>query len=139
MGNDRSNKLPKSFKDLKSTHSDAVKLFQLLNYWAFHIYLSRELYKSIRIFTCLFLFFEWQVIGYLQTVYQSVADIDLYIGGVTEKQMPGAAVGPTFGYIIANQFQNLKVSDRFFYSDRSQPISFTASKNTNASYTKKYP
>ncbi|XP_046655262.1 chorion peroxidase-like [Daphnia pulicaria] len=90
MGNDRSNsKLPKSFKDLKSTHSD-------------------------------------EVIGYLQTVYQSVADIDLYIGGVTEKQMPGAVVGPTFGYIIANQFQNLMVSDRFFYSDLSQPISFTA-------------
>ncbi|EFX87542.1 hypothetical protein DAPPUDRAFT_221514 [Daphnia pulex] len=88
MGNNRSNKLPKSFKDLKSTHSD-------------------------------------EVIGYLQTVYQSVADIDLYIGGVTENHMPGAVVGPTFGYIIANQFQNLKTSDRFFYSDRSQPISFT--------------
>jgi peroxidase len=68
-----------------------------------------------------------------------VADIDLYIGGVTEKQMPGAVVGPTFGYIIANQFQNLMVSDRFFYSDLSQPISFTASKNTDASCTKKYP
>ena len=70
-------------------------------------------------------------------MYQSVADIDLYIGGVTENHMPGAVVGPTFGYIISNQFQNLKASDRFFYSDRSQPFSFTTSKNTNAIEKKK--
>ncbi len=77
----------------------------------------------------LFCFFSTQqVIGYLKSVYGSVADIDLYIGGVTENHMPGAAVGPTFGYIIASQFQNLKTSDRFFYSDRSQPFSFTKSK-----------
>ena len=55
-------------------------------------------------------------------------DIDLFIGGVTEKPMPGAAVGPTFHYIIGQQFANLRRTDRFFYKDRSQPFSFTKSK-----------
>lgn len=68
-----------------------------------------------------------QVIDSLKSVYASVEDIDLYIGGVTETHQPGALVGPTFGYIIAKQFQNLKNSDRFFYSDTTQSVSFTSS------------
>nr|CAH0104885.1 unnamed protein product [Daphnia galeata] len=67
------------------------------------------------------------VINNLKRVYATVKDIDLFIGGVTEKPMPGAAVGPTFHYIIGQQFANLRRTDRFFYSDRSQPFSFTKS------------
>ncbi|XP_045034963.1 chorion peroxidase isoform X2 [Daphnia magna] len=66
-----------------------------------------------------------EVIDSLKLVYQSVQDIDLFIGGVTEKHMPDAAVGPTFGYIIAEQFENLKRTDRFFYSDLTNSVSFT--------------
>jgi peroxidase len=55
-------------------------------------------------------------------------DIDLYIGGVTETRLPGSLVGPTFTYIIAKQFENLRQSDRFFYTDLTQSVSFTASK-----------
>ncbi len=62
-------------------------------------------------------------------MYASVKDIDLYIGGVTEKHITGAHVGPTFGYIIAEQFKNLKRADRFFYNNVGQSVSFTASKN----------
>jgi peroxidase len=58
-----------------------------------------------------------------------VNDIDLYIGGVTETKAPGSLVGPTFTYIIAKQFENLRQSDRFFYTDVTQSVSFTASKN----------
>ena len=51
------------------------------------------------------------------------------IGGVTETKAPGSLVGPTFTYIIAKQFENLRQSDRFFYTDVTQSVSFTASKN----------
>lgn len=61
-------------------------------------------------------------------MYKSVKDIDLYIGGVTEKRVTGALVGPTFGYIISKQFETLKNADRFFYSDTKKPVSFSASK-----------
>ncbi len=61
-------------------------------------------------------------------MYQTVNDIDLFIGGVTEIPLPGALVGPTFGNIISQQFENLRRSDRFFYTDLSQSVSFSSSK-----------
>ncbi|XP_057365506.1 peroxidase-like [Daphnia carinata] len=67
-----------------------------------------------------------EIINYFKKVYESVKDIDLYIGGVTEDRLPGSVVGPTFTYIIAKQFENLRQSDRFFYSDTTQNVSFTA-------------
>ncbi|XP_032794174.2 peroxidase isoform X6 [Daphnia magna] len=66
-----------------------------------------------------------EVIKSLKAVYKSVEDIDLYIGGVTERPLPGAAVGPTFAYIIAQQFDNLRRTDRFFYANLGQTVSFT--------------
>ena len=72
--------------------------------------------------------FVSQVINLLSLVYASVADIDLYIGGVTELHVRGALLGPTFSYIISQQFANLKRADRFFYSYLNQPVSFNASK-----------
>ena len=63
----------------------------------------------------------------MKTIYASVYDIDLYIGGLTETPLPGASVGPTFAAIIAKQFRNLRVTDRFFYDDLSQFVSFTPS------------
>ena len=67
-----------------------------------------------------------QVIKYLRNTYASVRDVDLYIGGVSERPVPGGLVGPTFGGIIAKQFRNLKQADRFFYDDLRQKISFTS-------------
>ena len=66
----------------------------------------------------------------MRNTYNSVQDVDLFIGGVSEKPVPGGLVGPTFAGIIAQQFRNLKQADRFFYDDLNQPdISFTASKD----------
>lgn len=60
-------------------------------------------------------------------MYESVYDIDLFIGGVTEKPLPGAVFGPTFAYIFALQFLKLRNADRFFYNHNiGQPYALTA-------------
>lgn len=51
----------------------------------------------------------------LQSLYGSVDNIDLWIGGLAEDHAPGAAVGPTFRAIIANQFSRIRDGDRFWY------------------------
>ena len=57
-------------------------------------------------------FFEPQVLRALQEVYQSIFDIDLYIGGISEKKAPGAQVGPVFQCIIGEQFFGTRYGDR---------------------------
>ena len=63
----------------------------------------------------------------MKSVYESVYDIDLFIGGVTEYPMPDAALGPTFANIFAYQFSNLRRTDRFFYNfNINQPTGFSS-------------
>jgi len=56
----------------------------------------------------------------LKEVYDKVEDIDLMVGGVSEKNVKGGAVGPTFACIIGQQFKQLKYGDRFFYTHRDK-------------------
>lgn len=58
-------------------------------------------------------------------IYKHVDDIDLWSAGVSERKMPGSAVGPTMACIITRQFINTKRGDRFWYEHQGQPSSFT--------------
>jgi peroxidase len=51
----------------------------------------------------------------LQTVYGSIDQVDLFIGGLAEQHAQGAVVGPTFQAIIGEQFDALRAGDRFFW------------------------
>ncbi len=51
----------------------------------------------------------------LATVYGSIDQLDLFIGGLAERHARGAVVGPTFQAIIARQFERLRDGDRFYW------------------------
>lgn len=49
-----------------------------------------------------------------------VDDIDLWVGGLAEKQMVfGGLLGPTFNYVFEAQMEDLQDGDRFYYLSRT--------------------
>lgn len=61
----------------------------------------------------------------LKMAYEDVENVDLFSGGISEIALPGAAVGPTFGHIIALQFRNMKFGDRFYFEHGGAKPFFT--------------
>lgn len=53
----------------------------------------------------------------LTWVYGNVDDVDLWVGGLAEKHVPGAIVGETFHTILVDQFVRLRDGDRFWYQN----------------------
>ncbi|XP_073953051.1 salivary peroxidase/catechol oxidase-like, partial [Choristoneura fumiferana] len=65
-------------------------------------------------------------INALAQFYECVDDIDLFVGGSLESDVPGSILGHTFQCIVAEQFYRTRVGDRFFYDNIEQPHSFTS-------------
>ncbi|MGB5325526.1 MAG: peroxidase family protein [Pseudomonadales bacterium] len=51
----------------------------------------------------------------LASVYETVEDLDLWVGGLAEAHVPGALVGETFHIILKDQFERLRDGDRFWH------------------------
>ncbi len=62
----------------------------------------------------------------LSQVYNSVDDIDVYVGGLAVIPLAGSIAGPTLNCLITEQFNQIKFSDRYFYELGNQAHSFTA-------------
>lgn len=53
----------------------------------------------------------------LASVYDSVDDVDVWIGCLAEDPLPGAMVGPLAAEVIKDQFRALRDGDRFWYQN----------------------
>jgi hypothetical protein len=51
----------------------------------------------------------------LQQLYGSVDNIDLWVGGLAEKHVPGSSAGPLFQRIMVDQFTRLRDGDSHWY------------------------
>ncbi len=51
----------------------------------------------------------------LKSVYASVNDVDLWVGGLAEAHVRDSTVGPTFQRILVDQFTRTRDGDRFWY------------------------
>jgi peroxidase len=54
----------------------------------------------------------------LKQAYGTVDKIDLFMGGLAEDIPNDSSIGPTFGLIIAKQFQNLRDGDRYWWENQ---------------------
>ena len=57
-----------------------------------------------------------QVQARLAAAYDSVDDIDLWVGGLAEDPLPGSHVGPLVFAILREQFVALRDGDRYWYA-----------------------
>lgn len=60
----------------------------------------------------------------LADVYQSVDDIDFFVGGISERPVSGGLLGWTFLCVVGDQFARVKKGDRYFYDLQGTPGSF---------------
>ena len=53
-----------------------------------------------------------KIVQRLKLIYDSVDDVDLFIGGVSETPAAGGLLGPTFRCLVGDQFKRLQHGDR---------------------------
>lgn len=52
-------------------------------------------------------------------------DIDLIVGGISEKVHGDSLFGPTLSCIISDQFLRTRHGDRYYYKNENQPLPFS--------------
>ena len=55
------------------------------------------------------------IVGRLRAAYESVDQIDAWVGGLAEDHVPGAMVGDLVRAVVVDQFTRLRDGDRFWY------------------------
>lgn len=63
----------------------------------------------------------------LQSLYNTIEDVDLTVGGSLEAHVEGALAGPTFLCILTEQFYRTRVGDRYFYEEGDKTVAFSRS------------
>lgn len=66
----------------------------------------------------------------LQSLYGSVDNVDLWVGGLAEDHAAGSNVGPTFKAILVDQFTRTRAGDRFWYQRDLSPAELSIVNNT---------
>lgn len=59
----------------------------------------------------------------LRELYGHPGNIDVWVGGILEDQLPNAKVGPLFQCLLLEQFKRTRDGDRFYYEN---PTAFTS-------------
>lgn len=59
------------------------------------------------------------VLKKLKELYGHPGNIDVFVGGILEDQVPGGKVGPLFRCLLIEQFKRLRDGDRFWYENPS--------------------
>lgn len=57
-----------------------------------------------------------QLADAFSSVYDSIDDVELWVGGLAEVEINGGLVGETFNTIISDQFTRVAEGDRFFFA-----------------------
>ncbi len=57
----------------------------------------------------------------LKQIYGNVNNVELFVGLMAENHLPGSSLGQTEQALLAQQFENLRNGDRFFYENADSP------------------
>jgi hypothetical protein len=64
-----------------------------------------------------------EVAARFASIYDSVEDVDFWIGGISEDAVNGGLVGELFSTVLTDQFTRLRDGDRFFYLNNLEELS----------------
>ncbi|MEO1377191.1 MAG: peroxidase family protein [Cyanobacteria bacterium J06635_10] len=63
-----------------------------------------------------------EVAARFASIYESVEDVDFWIGGISEDPVNGGLVGELFNTVLTDQFTRLRDGDRFFYLNHLEEL-----------------